>query len=444
MAGRRKVWRGLAIFVGLGGVSYGVWYGLASRTLSRERDLADKLGLIKTSREISGSPLPDSQNAAAELLAASVAYSKVPSKDIEAIWRQPVQPESKGMKAKPFVPPTKADIDHARAALGEVLDHLKKAASRPRWVPAVDWEQPWNLDMNQTRPAHELTRLAFYRAHFGDLDGALAELRTVLRLAQLYLQLPSMFAMIRGTQLENSVGRQALAIAWDKRRDPAAIAKVRALMELEPTPFEFADRMPTEILSYSWGIRKLGSDPRAIGLKDDDLNVFQLPLRLAAYNMVQQAIAIRICRETYERNRGMGRDFVAMLKKLSRTEPEKATQWQWNDVIDSYYPKLDFTYYIQSGASNQVKRRLRIAALQLIESYARLGKYPPSLPDHPDMTDPFSGKPFQYLAVRGHRVLYAANIDGQNGKPDEYTKKPKFEQPWSLWLPPGSENEPAW
>lgn len=424
--------------VAIGFAGYYVWYGITARQLTNEWAAAEKLGLVKTSSELNGPPLPDSENAAPEFLAALREFEKVPDREIQLLWRDPVnaQPEMKGVTSKPYVSLTRPEFERVSAALAPAIEHLTRGAARRSYYVEQDWEQPWDSLLGGTsRPANALVRIAYWKAYFGDLDAALADLAIVRRVAGIAERRPYLHHQLIGFRLERATTHYALMIAYFHRKDGAAIAKLRSFLEVEPTPFEFADSMAVEAKSMSWGVRMLGEDPRKIGLKDDDLTLFQVPLRLAAYNQSEQAKVVRICRETYERYHGMGRDFVAMLKKLSETDPKKAARWQWNDERNSYYPSLDFTYQIQVGASAQVRRELSLVALDVIETYGRTGAFPKELPKGPHWIDPFSAKPFRFAMDKGRFRLFSVGIDGKNGSLDSFTNKPAYENCWSVLVP---------
>ncbi len=435
---RRLAIAATALF-GVGLVGYLVWYGLAARELALEWDRAAKLGLAKTSAELNGKAPASSENAATEFKAAVDAYKAVPYNDYKALFSDVnfPQPEMRVGKAKPYVPPSKVEIAQAIASLGPAFNHLQKGARQPRYYADQDWEQPWDSEFGFVRrPADALVKAAFWRAYYGDLDGALADLSVVRKVAAIAVQQPYLNFKMSGVRLEAVSDRTVVMIAFHHRRSPEALAKVRAFLEAAPSDFEFADAMAVEAKSMAWGTRMLGEDPRKVGLKDDDLSIYQLPFRLAPVNMSQQAKVVRICRETYERNRGMGRDFVSMLKNYAETDPDKAARWQWNDVIELYYPDLDFTYEIQVGASAQVLRRLCFAAIDVIAVYGKTGRLPEQLPAGSKMADPFTGKPIRFATVKNRFVLYSAGVDGKNGELDRHTRRPDYIRHWSLWIPP--------
>lgn len=432
----------LIAVVGSGPALYLGWCVKTGSELDRERTAAAKYGLIKTSAEINGAPVPAAENAAFDYFAAERARTLLPKTDtllVDVIADKAEEEREEALKAVGLpVMMGQKDVDRACLAYAPVLSYLRQGAKKPRLNYGRKWENPWAAPFPSIRRLGQVLGVDAIRlARGGLVDEALENLEAIRKMAAHHFQEPYLPSMEVGLQLETEATSRATTLAWLFREDSASFAKIRAFLEAEPKDFEFTDCLPVDILSWNWAVDQMARDPKTLGLHDEDL-VFELQAyRLAGFRQREQAGIVRICRETYERYHGMGRDFIAMIAKLKELDPDTATTWAFNDVIESHFlPMPDYTYTIQTGAAHQVRNRLAIAGALLIESYGKTGRFPEKLPEVPAMIDPLSGEPFKYIVKNGKCALYSVGLDGKNGEPDEYTKAPSYSPLWTRFFPP--------
>ena len=187
---------------------------------------SERLGLPLTAAQLSGKAPPDSENAAAGLLAPLAKWAED---------RKKARIEDKPDEPRPNVV---AKLDDP------MLDFAAPLLMRPRWHIERDYLLGLSLLMPELAELKQLSKSfvwrASERAKAGDVSGALTDLTSAQRLARLLSQEPSLIGGLVAVAAVSIVGRAALDISEGWKNDATALRRVALSMEKNSYDIDFS------------------------------------------------------------------------------------------------------------------------------------------------------------------------------------------------------------
>ncbi len=443
---RRIIW--LVLILGLIVlVSYRyVDFPFASGALTKEWARAKKNGIALESKDLLPSPpVQDSENAAVELIPlASQIKTAVDS-------------------AKPAdIPPGTSDVNKNFAQNRRLYDAVKplfgqidQALKKPRYYVARDYDLSFEVLFPEFASYKSISKAyahsAVLKARRGDVSGAIRDLKSGLKLAELISQDESLIAFLVAQAIYAIEMTGAHKVCEELAGSEPAIRRVRKeVVESAAYPNDFGHAIRVEM---AWGIYMLRNTERYGGIwkmtksianlgsgNGDDTTINKkapivrtgLPKGMIARSFASEGL--RYWNDVIESKEWQNKDWEALAafmdKKADAESFSKTRKLSHiaNDVLLPVFAQAGMTI-----TKAEARKRVTRSMLLVLEYRARTGRFPASLAEaHADAEDPFlKGQKLHYATDGKSARIWSVNTDKKDDGGD-----PKKQDDFVVISPP--------
>lgn len=382
---------------------------MGNRDYERELARARKAGLIVAPEELAPPSATPSENAAGHYQTAVKLSRAIPSRDQELVRhyaRRSLEEKKEHAKMRGWSSvPTEADIDLSLKSFEPALNLLRTAVQKPK----LDFQRDWRLPIQSEISGlglltASLTLLAERQCRTGNFDGAFESLHLLRRMAKQIVTEPTFVSYREANALYAVSQTTASRIAWNHRSRPEVVEKVRQFLALQDYEPDLKKALQSSLLENLTLLDLLRTDPRSLGLKDDDL---------ASADMIAVKLPQAQPRLKAAILRGAIRESEALrIPEIGR----RVSLLEGGKMSDEDRFLLQMVRYVQHGSGiegylNSVMNSRRRKAMYCVQTYrgeefVRTGKFPKELPALAmKILDPGTGRPFKYTAFKDHCEL---------------------------------------
>lgn len=406
---KRRLWIFPVSFLALALIGLGSITWMGNRDYERELARARKAGLIVGPEDLAPPSATQSENAAGHYQTAVKLFRAIPSRDQELVLSYPRRTTAERKeyaKLRRWTSvPTEADIDLALRSFEPALNLLRIAVQKPK----LDFQRDWRLPMQSeiygvARLSGSIALLAERQCRTGDFDGAFENLFLLRRMAKQIVTEPTFESYHQANALYAIAQSAASRIAWEHRRRPEVVVRVRqflALAEVEPN---LKKALQSSLLENLTGLDLLRTDPRFLGLKDDDLgSADMIAVKLP---QAQPRLKAAILREAIRENEALKVPNIgARVSLLERREMSDEDRFLLQMTRFVRYGS-GLEGYLNGVMNTRQKRAIYVVQTYLSDEFIRTGKFPKDLPTvAKKILDPGTGRPFKYIAFKDHCEL---------------------------------------
>ncbi len=406
---KRRLWIFPVSFLALALIGLGSITWMGNRDYERELERARKAGLIVAPEDLAPPSATANENAAGHYQTAVKLFHAIPLRDKELVLHYPnrtLEERKKYAKDRGWSSvPTDADIDLALKSFEPALNLLRTAVQKPK----LDFQRDWRLPIPSeiygiARLSASISLLAQRQCRAGDFDGGFENLFLLRRMAKQIATEPIFRSYFEANSLYATSQSTASRIAWDHRQRPEVVERVRRFLALNEFEPDLQKALQSSLLENLTMLDLLRSDPRSLGLKDDDLGgADMIAVKLP---QAQPRLKAAILREAIRENE------VLKIPEIG----QRVTILERGDMSDEDRFLLQMTRYVRSGSgmngyfNNVIFTRRNKAAFviqtYLCEEFAHTGTFPKELPaPAKKILDPSTGRPFKYTVFKDHCEL---------------------------------------
>lgn len=295
------------------------------------------------------------------------------------------------------------DRDKTAQILREVdplLDILTKATKKPKLDYKRDWDKGFDLELPEylltKEGVKQLAHRAVFRAQSKDVDGALADLTTMNRLANLQPHEPALIPLMVGLACNAIYLNTAGKVAYALRNDSAGLKR----LEETVTNLSFDHNFRRAIRTDAYlGITFVRNAPAGVIFDPDEfMNSYPDPKELVRTGVprgaVKQAYLVRYIEAHLFIQKVLNRSDLTPMEKAHEID-------QYVVEIGHPVPQMsEFGNYILLGTVSQpvvaserapTQKQLTLALIRSVEFHLRHGRYPNDLSEigASSITDPF-------------------------------------------------------
>ncbi len=318
----------------------------------------------------------------------------------------------------------RAKTVHILREVDPLLDILTKASKKPKLDYKRDWDKGFDLEFPEYTLAKEgvkqLSYRAIFRAQNQDLDGALSDLTTMNRLANLQPHEPALIPLLVGIACNAIYLRTAEKVAYAIRKDRAGLKRLEETVTNLSFNHDFKEAMRAEAFL---GVAFVRNAPAGVIFDPDEfMNSYSNPQELVRSGVPQGAVK----RAYLVRHIQAQLFFQEVLSRSDLTPREKAHK------IDLYFEKIgkpipqmsQFGNYIiiptvgQSAVALErtaTQKQLTLALIRSVDFHRQHGRYPKDLGEisATSITDPF-GHGAMIKEAGGVFFIYTAGLNQQD------------------------------
>jgi len=425
-AQRRFVW--IVLILGLiVGISYRyVDFPFASGALSKEWARAKKNGIALDSKDLLPNPaIQDSENAAVELIPLAA------------------QVKTAVDSAKPAdVPLGASDVDknliqnrRLYDAVKPLLGQIDQALKKPKYFVARDYDLSMEVLFPEFASYKSISKSyahsAILKARQRDVSGAIRDLKSGLKLAELIAQDESLIAFLVAQAIYAIEMTGAHKVCEELAGSESAIRRVRKeVVETSVYPNDFGHAIRVEMC---WGIYMLRNADRYGGIwkltksianlgggnSDDTTIKKSIPIVRTGFpkGLIARSFAaenLRYWNAVLESKEWKSKDWEALGKFMDKKAEDESFQKTRkishiaNDVLLPVFSQAGMTI-----TKAEARKRITRSMLLVLEYKARTGRYPASLAEaHADADDPFLKGQKLHFATDGKSArIWSVNTD---------------------------------
>lgn len=421
---KRRLWIFPVSFLALALIGLGSITWMGNRDYERELDRARKAGLIVAPEDLAPPSASPSENAAGHYQTAVKLFRAIPSRDQELVLHYPsrtLEERKKYAKDRGWsTVPTEADIDLALKSFEPALNLLRTAVQKPK----LDFQRDWSLPIMSeiygiARLSGAIRVLAQRQGRLGDFNGAFENLHLLRRMAKQIVSEPTFNSYQQANALYAISQSAASRIAWDNRNRPEVVDRVRQFLALDEVEPNLKKALQSSLLENLTLLDLLRTNPRYLGLKDDDLaGADMIAVKLPqAHPRLKAAILREAIRENEALKVPSIGARVSLLEGREMSDEDRFLLTMTRFV--RYGSGLEG--YLNGVISTRQKRAIYVIQTYLGDEFTRTGKFPKELPaPAKKILDPGTGRPFQYTAFKDHCEL---RIDRPDSYPLEFLPK---------------------